>query len=311
MTSRIAQPGAATARSARAPAQGRRALLAAMLALGGCSSSATMFAAPPSLATRTASLEALAGLPPPKQKLFVGVFAFLDQTGQHKPAQGYATYSFAVTQGATSILINALQDAGNGAWFRVLERNRLPDLLQERQIIRANRLEFAAPNGQPIPPLGPLLNAGVILQGGIIGYDSSVVTGGLGADYLGIGAHSQYSKDTVTVNIRAVSVLTGEILTSVTSEKTIYSVSLNGSLMKYVGFNRLLQAEGGFSTNEPVNLCVTQAIQLGVHATILEGARKGYWAFQSESDQRRLLGEYDRSRGIAPAEAAAVPASRS
>ena len=58
-----------------------------------------------------------------------------------------------------------------GSWFHVLERNRLPDLLQERQIIRANRIEFPAPNGKPMQPLGPLLNAGLILEGGIVGYD--------------------------------------------------------------------------------------------------------------------------------------------
>jgi curli production assembly/transport component CsgG len=288
----------------------RRTLLAGLLALGGCASAANTFGTAPSLASRTSSLEDLQALPAPRQKLYVGVFAFLDQSGQHKPNANFADYSFAVTQGATSILINALHDAGAGAWFHVLERNRLPDLLQERQIIRANRIEFPAANGQPLPPLGPLLNAGVVLEGGIIGYDSNLITGGLGANYLGIGASVQYQKDTVTIYVRAVSVLTGEILTSVTAEKTIYSVSLDASIFKFVGFNQLLQAEGGFSTNEPVNLCVKQAIELGVYATIMEGALKRYWAFADAAKQKRLLDDYQKTRGgLVPAPVAAAAKS--
>jgi curli production assembly/transport component CsgG len=288
----------------------RRTLLAALLALGGCSSAAQTFSVPPSLASPTASMEDLLGLPAPRQKLYVGVFAFLDQSGQHKPNTSFADYSFAVTQGATSILINALHDAGAGSWFHVLERNRLPDLLQERQIIRANRIEFAAPSGQPLPPLGPLLNAGIVLEGGIIGYDSDLITGGAGANYLGIGASIQYRKDTVSTYIRAVSVLSGEILTSVTTDKTIYSVSLDASIFKFVGFNQLLQAEGGFSSNEPVNLCVKQAIELGVYATIMEGALKGYWGFADEDKQKRLLDDYRTTRGgLVPASIVAAAKS--
>lgn len=288
----------------------RRSVLAGLLALGGCSSAARTFSAAPSLATRTSSLDDLLALPPPKRQLFVGVFSFLDQTGQHKPAaptQNYADFSFAVTQGATNILINALHDAGAGTWFRVLERNRLPDLLQERQIIRANRIEFPAPDGKPMAPLGPLLTAGVILEGGIVGYDSNTVTGGLGANYLGIGANTQYSKDTVSVYVRAVSVLSGEILVSVAADKTIYSVSLEASIMKFVGFNKLLQAEGGFSTNEPVTLCVKQAIELGVYAIIMEGAMKKIWAFADEEKQKQLVDDYLQTRdGIVPASAASA-----
>ncbi len=281
-----------------------------LLVLGGCASSAQTFSGAPSLATRESSLEDLLALPPPRQKLYVGVFAFLDQTGQHMPAlpsQGFADFSFAVTQGATNILINALHDAGTGSWFHVLERNRLPDLLQERQIIRANRIEFPGPNGAAMQPLGPLLNAGIILEGGVVGYDSNTVTGGLGATYLGIGASTQYSKDTVSIYLRAVSVLTGEILASVTADKTIYSVSLDASILKYVGYNKLLQAEGGYSTNEPVTLCVKQAIELGVYAIIMEGALKGLWAFADADKQKKLLDDYRQTRGgIVPASVAAA-----
>ena len=183
--------------------------------------------------------------------MYVGVFAFQDQTGQHKPNENFADYSFAVTQGGATILINALKEAGQEKWFGVLERARIGDLLQERQIIRANREGTVGPNGKQLPPLGPILNAGIIFEGGIVGYDSNVVTGGIGANVLGIGANINYRRDTVAVYLRAVSVLSGEVLLSVTTDKTIYSTGLQGSANRFVSFNSLFQFEAGFTTNEP------------------------------------------------------------
>jgi len=147
-----------------------------------------------------------------------------------------------------------------------------------------------------LPPLGPLLNAGTIFEGAIVGYDSNLVTGGIGANYLGVGASTQYQKDTVTVSLRVVSTLTGEILTAVDTTKTIYSVLVDASVFKFVGFNKLLQAEGGFSTNEPVTLCVTQAIELAVYATIMEGTLKDYWGFADKAAQAKLTAAYVKTR---------------
>ena len=189
------------------------------------------------------------------------------------------------------------------------ERADLQPLLQERQIIRANRIEYAGPNKEQLPDLGPLLNAGLILEGGIVGYDSNILTGGVGANYLGIGASTQYSKDTVTVSLRAVSTLTGEVLTAVETSKTIYSVLFDGSVYKFVGFNKLLQAEAGFSTNEPVTICVTQAIELAVYSTIMEGALQHQWGFKDPGVQMLLTQDYQQSRGNGVA-ASSLPASR-
>jgi curli production assembly/transport component CsgG len=246
--------------------------------------------------TQTESLEDLLKLPPPKTRLDAAVFRFLDQTGQHKPNDSFAEYSFAVTQGATNLLIKAMHDAGSGSWFRVIERANVGDLLQERQIIRANRIEYARP-GAPPQALAPLLNAGIIFEGAIVGYDSNNVTGGAGANYLGVGASVQYRKDTVTIALRAVSTLTGEVLTAVECSKTIFSTLLDASIFKFVDFNKLLQVEFGFSTNEPVTLCVTQAIELAVYATIMEGALKGYWGFEDTAAQTKLTDEYFKTRG--------------
>jgi curli production assembly/transport component CsgG len=252
--------------------------------------------AQPSLTPRTAAREDLQNLPPPRRRLDTAVFRFLDQTGQHRPNQTYADYSFAVTQGASNLLIKALHDAGSGKWFRVLERSNVADVLQERQIIRANRIEYSGPDKQSLPQLAALLNAGTIFEGGIIGYDTNLITGGIGANYLGIGASTQYQKDTVTVSLRAVSTLTGEVLTAVDATKTIYSVAVDASVFRFVGFNKLLQVEGGLTTNEPVTLCVQQAIDLAVYASIMEGTLKGYWGFADKTAEARLTADYLKSR---------------
>ena len=135
-----------------------------------------------------------------------------------------------------------------------------------------------------------------MLTGGIIAYDSNVLTGGAGANFLGIGGSTEYRRDNVSVFLRAVSVATGEVLASVTTDKTIYSVSLQGMASKYVGWNKLLQIEAGVTTNEPRQLAVRQAIEKAVHALVLEGADKGYWSFADQGQGRQLILDYQASR---------------
>lgn len=283
----------------------RAAVLGLACAAAGCQTSRDLLYQRPTLAW-SSSLQDLLTLPPPRNRLDTAVFRFLDQTGQHKPNSNFADYSFAVTQGASNMLVQALHEAGSGNWFRVVERSNVGDLLQERQIIRANRIEYAGPDKKPLPELGPLLNAGTIFEGGIVGYDTNLLTGGIGANYLGIGANLQYQRDTVSVSLRTVSTLTGEVLTAVGTTKTIYSALLDGSIFRYVGFNKLLQVETGLSTNEPVTVCVTQAIELAVYATIMEGALANFWAFADSDAQVKLETEYLRTNNGRTA----MPASR-
>jgi curli production assembly/transport component CsgG len=244
------------------------------------------------LEKHTAALDDLLTLPAAKDKIYIAVYQFGDQTGQHKPNDNFTDYSTAVTQGSASILINALTRAGSGSWFSVLDRTSLNSVLQERQLIRINRQQYLGADGQPLKPLDPLRNAGVILEGGIIGYDSNIHTGGLGAQYLGIGADTEYRRDLVTVYLRAVSVTTGEVLKSVTTNKTIYSIALNTNLYKYVSFAKLLEIEGGVTTNEPVEIAVKQAIEKAVYSLIVEGAQSNLWQFQDPADQKRIIDGY-------------------
>ena len=154
----------------------------------------------------------LLNLPPAENKPVVAVYGFADKTGQRKDSVSGQSFSTAVTQGGTELLIDALKTAGNGTWFRVVERQGIDALVRERQIIRSGRDEAAKKLGEESPGVGPLLFAGMIIEGGIIGYDSNLKTGGRGARTLGIGFSRQYRQDVVTVSVRAVSVLTGEIL---------------------------------------------------------------------------------------------------
>ena len=80
-------------------------------------------------------------LPPAKEQPVVAVYNFLDKTGQRKSVQNIASFSTAVTQGATEMVIDALKTAGGGTWFRVVERNGIDHLVRERQIIRSARAD--------------------------------------------------------------------------------------------------------------------------------------------------------------------------
>ena len=78
----------------------------------------------------------LKALPQPKEKVVAAVYKFRDQTGQYKPSDVGASWSTAVTQGATAILQRALEESG---WFTTIEREGLSNLLNERKIIRSSR----------------------------------------------------------------------------------------------------------------------------------------------------------------------------
>lgn len=276
------------------------ALSAAAAALGGC---ATVERAPslvqhaPTVATPTASQRALQALPAPEQRLTVAVYSFTDQTGQFRESQGMQSLSRVVSQGATSMLVKALQDAGDRRWFQVVEREILDHLLRERQIIREMRQHYLGEQSVSPDILPSLLFAGVLLEGGVIGYDTNTVTGGAGARYLGIGASSEYRQDTVTVYLRAVSVRTGEILTTVVARKTIASVAVSANAFRFVSFRELLEAETGITSNEPEQLALQQAIERAVQSMVIEGASLGFWRFADPQGAAPMIDAYRRAAG--------------
>lgn len=223
--------------------------------------------------------------PPAGGPIPVAVYSFADKTGQRKYSQNYANFSTAVTQGAEGYLIKALQEVGAGRWFRVVERVGLENLIKERQMIRQMREAYQGKDAQPLPPM---VFAGVLVEGGIIGYDSNTVTGGAGISVFGIGATTQYQVDSVTINLRTVSVTTGEILTNVTVSKTVLSYLDKITVMRWFsnGTNTI-ESEVGGSVNESINKAVDYAIQAAVIQTIHDGAVKGHWSFKDTAESEK------------------------
>ena len=253
----------------------------ACIALAGCGSTLrTSYWNPPQLTPVSETGRDLVRLPLPKGKIVASVYGFRDQTGQYKAAPD-SSFSTAVTQGAGSMLVKALGDSG---WFIPVEREGLQNLLTERRIVRA--LGTPSANGQkpPADTLGGLLPASILLEGGIVAYEQDVRTGGLGVRYFGIGASDQFRTDQVTVHLRAVDIRTGRILVSVSTTKTVYSFKVSADVFRFVSFKRLLEAETGYTTNEPAQLCVRDAIEAAVIHLIIQGARENHWAFRNPAD---------------------------
>ena len=225
----------------------------------------------------------LLNLPPAKEKPIVAVYQFQDLTGQRKQLDQYASFSTAVTQGANAMLVDALKTAGGGTWFRVVERTGLDHLVRERQIIRSARQEWADAKGEESNGIAPLLFAGMIIEGGIIGYDTNLKTGGRGARTLGIGFSKQYRQDAVTVSIRAVSVLTGEVLLNVQSRKTILSYGSGGDVFRFIEEGtQLVEIEDGVGNNESVTYATRSAIEAGVLELIYQGHDRGFWVIEGD-----------------------------
>lgn len=245
---------------------------------------------------KTQIIDDLKNLPPAKNKTIISVYKYKDQSGQYKPGSSGVSYSTAITQGATSMLVKALQDAGDAKWFTVLEREALSNLMNERKIIRNTRKQYLGKRANVNSALPPLLYAPIILEGGIVSYESNLITGGMGARYLGIGGATEFQRDSVTVYLRAVSVKTGEILSSVNTSKTIFSVKVDAGLFKFVNFKELLEVETGFSSNEPPQMAVLEAIEKAVYNLIMEGVLKGLWSFENPKQAEPIIAEYLKTK---------------
>jgi len=212
----------------------------------------------------------------------VAVYGFRDLTGQNKPNDRLALFSKAVTQGAEVFLIKSLQDSKN--WFRVVERVGLDNLIKERQLIRNQREVY---EGKEAKPLKPLTVAGILLEGGIIGYDSNIRSGGNGARFLGIGGSQQYRVDEVTVSLRLISISSGEVLMTNAVTKTIYSTAHNVGVLRFVDAGtKALELENGSALNEPTTYAVRVAIEQAVYELITEGQRKGLWNYRRTEEKQ-------------------------
>jgi curli production assembly/transport component CsgG len=218
---------------------------------------------------------------PAGPKIAVAVYGFKDLTGQRKPSATLSQFSTAVTQGAESYLIKSLTEAGNRQWFTVVERVNLDNLLKERQMIKQTREIYEGANAKPLPPL---TLAGVIVEGGIVDYNSNVLTGGTGVAVFGIGPYTQYTQDQVVISLRLVSVQTGEVLTTVTVEKNLLSTQDGATVMKFYNQGtRSFEFDSSQTYNEPGNYALRSAIEYGIVELVKRGENLGLWKFKEGS----------------------------
>ena len=221
----------------------------------------------------------------PKVSPVVAVYptAFTDQTGQRKSNSEFALFSTAITQQPNALLIRALKHAGDGKFFRVVERVGLDNLTKERQLIRSAREQLASEEEKK-KQLAPLLFAGILIEGAVISYEANLESGGIGARYLGIGNSVQYREDNITVSLRMVSVATGEVLLEVLSQKTIFSYGKSNDAFRFIeAGTELVEIELGNARNESSTIALMKAIEGGVLEIINQGYEKKYWLYNSET----------------------------
>ena len=214
-------------------------------------------------------------------KITIAVYSFIDKTGQRKPSTKFSQLSTAVTQGSDAYVIQALRMVSGGDWFQVVERNGLDNLIKERQLIRSTR-DLYDGETEIGNILKPLLFAGLLIECGIVGYDSNIQSGGVGARYFGLGVNEQYRVDQVTVSMRIVSVQTGEVLLSTNVTKTIASHASGGDVFRFLDMGtKALELETGVAVNEPVNYAIRTAIEFAVLQLIYAGEKQEFWKFKN------------------------------
>ena len=224
-------------------------------------------------------VQELKDIGPPVKKPVVAVYgkSFQDNTGQRRSNSQYASFSTAITSSPDAYLIRALKHSN---FFDVVERKGLDNLTKERQLIRTTRENF-----EEKQQLKPLLFAGLLMEGGVIGYETNIKSGGAGARYLGIGGSKEYRQDSITVSLRTVSVSTGKVLIEVLVTKSVLSASISQDVFRFYNNNtELVEIESGIVENESVNIALQTAVETAVLQTILEGLELGYWEQRSENE---------------------------
>ena len=223
----------------------------------------------------------------PKVSPVVAVYptALTDQTGQRKSNSEFALFSTAITQQPNALLIRALKHAGNGQFFRVVERVGLDNLTKERQLIRSAREQFAS-DEEKKKQLAPLLFAGILIEGAVISYEANLESGGAGARYLGVGNSIQYREDNITVSMRMVSVATGEVLLEVLSQKTIFSYGKSEDVFRFIeAGTELVEIELGNARNESSTIALMKAIEGAVLEIVNLGYEREYWNRQDTTKE--------------------------
>lgn len=260
---------------------------------------------------------ALAQLPPPPRRISVSVYDFPDLTGQRRPtaAGAVSELSTAVSQGSSSIVIEALRMTGGGTWFDVLDRTRDADQVRERTILAAatSGPGMRDPN-RPDGGITPLPSAEYILNGGVMAFERSVVTNNTSGSFLGIGGSKAVVRNFVSVTLRLVRADTAEVVESVTAYRSIDNSSEgvasrsrlvsgiypDSLLMKYPSPSDYFEGDLSRTRAEMVQIATREAIEAGLYELIGNAARGGLWERPARHQRTAALPPPPGHRGAPP-----------
>lgn len=267
------------------------ALSLSTAALGGCADYASWprgGMTEPLFTGAAKAHDALRAAPHPRQRVMTAVNSIQDQTGK---------LSFGLFgPDAGMMLAQALQNAGGGAWFAVVDRDSLDELAA------SHRFALDQPRRRP---------RAVRVDCTITSVDSALERGGDGAALLGASANSPYWRISVTMDLRASSVFPGPVPVQVSVREELYAAPLRDGGVKYASLGAQLPARTGFSAESPPELAVREAMEKAVYRLVLRATARKLWAFAARpAPKRKKIAARPRPvRMIADAPAPVAPAA--
>ena len=175
----------------------------------------------------------------------------------------------------------ALQQSYNENFETLNDPEKNPNLITLRENLAAQdrqiQNEIEELRSTLRTSLPTLHRAKYVIHGAITDFDTNTATGGIGAKYLGVGAHKRYRKDAVTISMRLSDVKTGKTLLSTKVTKTLYSISKQATMFAYVATDSIFEFDAGETENEPGQIAIQEAIELGLYTLIEKGKAKKLW----------------------------------
>ncbi len=200
----------------------------------------------------TTATQLLAALPSREQeeKPALAVYSITDNTGQMKDMG-----SSVVTQGATDMLITALQRSRQ---FQVLDRAGFNDFMNEQNLQTENRL--SAGEG---PMVGEMTGADYIIDGSITEYQVDKKTGGIGLSIGGLGGSKEYALATTAIDLRLVETTSGEVVWAESFKGEIEGERVGVETFSFMGDN-IVEFETGRGEQEVINLVIRTLLEEAV-----------------------------------------------
>ncbi|MEA1964876.1 MAG: CsgG/HfaB family protein [Candidatus Aerophobetes bacterium] len=211
--------------------------------------------------------EKLLSLSVPEERVSVAVYELRDKTGQYKDDKLANRKSTAISQGATEMLITALDRSHQ---FTVLDRVNFKHLLTEQDLRGKKRLA----KNNPYPELNKLIGAKYIVGGAITEYNCDVVTGGTKLAVAGVGGKTKFAKATAAIDLRVTDTTTGEVVKTLSMKDKIIGKMVGLNLFSFFKTENLYELESGKGNQEPINLVVRRLIEDMVYQLVESGVFK-------------------------------------